>query len=110
MKEIQTKRGVLKYRLPNVSECFEIIGLTVGEDGKPLSIFETKKKVIKIAAELADYESVGYSSRQEMIDDPENMLMPLSEIADQFYVLTINSFSKKKESLTHTTPAKRRSR
>jgi len=97
MKEIKTSKGVLKYRLPNVSECFDIIGATVGPDGKPLTIFQTKKEIIKIAAELCEYESLGYGSRQDMVNDPEVMLLPLSEIADQFYKLAIDSFSKKKD-------------
>ena len=97
MKEKETSKGVLKYRMPNVPECFDILAALTDEIGKPVAPMVAKKKIMEISVEMLDETSVGYESKQDMINDPENMLMPISEIADEFYKFASSALEKKKE-------------
>jgi hypothetical protein len=95
--EIETSKGILKYKKPTVVMCFDILECITDDEGKPLSPLKSKKKLIEIVVPLIDYKSVGYKSTQEMINDSENMLAPISKIADDVYTMTISAFNKKKE-------------
>jgi hypothetical protein len=94
MKEIQTPKGLLKYRMPNVSEGFEFLSLL--EVVKTNSdMFRVKAKLIGPIENLVDYSSCGYASYKELLDDKENMFHPLSEIAQEVYSDIVSVLIKK---------------
>jgi hypothetical protein len=95
MREIETNKGILKYRMPNVSECFDILDCMPIKEGEGFSMLKLKKNIIEACGHLVDHESVGYGSRSEMFSDAENMALPLSKLADEFYQVAIKAFEKK---------------
>jgi hypothetical protein len=97
MKEINTSKGHLKYRSPSISECFDIISCLTDDGGSPRGPLQAKKEIIKIAVPLIDHEAMGYKSAQDMVNDAEEMLLPVSELADYLYTFVVGKFNKKKE-------------
>lgn len=84
MKEKQTPKGVLKYRMPNVIEGFEFLSM-VESIRTGADLFKVKGKFIGKMGGLIDYSSCGYQSWNELINDKEAMFHPLSEIAQEIF-------------------------
>jgi len=84
LKEKNTPKGILKYRMPNVIEGFEFLSMieTIKTGG---DLFRIKGKFINKMDSLIDYKSCGYQSWEELISDKENMFHPLSEIAQEIF-------------------------
>lgn len=84
MKEKQTLKGVLKYRMPNVIEGFDFLSMVEGiKNGADL--FRVKGKFISKMDSLIDYSACGYGSWDELLNDKEAMFHPLSEIAQEIF-------------------------
>ena len=94
MKEIITSKGVLKYRMPNILEAYDVLessGISSGES----STLKLKRNIIGIMAPFIDFSSIeGVSSYSELLDDVENMISPLSEIADEIILKSFSVFKK----------------
>ena len=84
MKEKQTAKGVLKYRMPNVIEGFEFLSM-IESIKTGTDLFKVKGKFISKMDNIVDYSLCDYKSWDELINDKENMFHPLSEIAQEIF-------------------------
>lgn len=94
MKEIQTSRGVLKYRMPNILEAYDILeasGITTGSS----STIMLKRNIIASMGVLLDFKELGFSSYEELLNDTDEMLESVSTIADEVILKTFDAFKKK---------------
>lgn len=99
MKEIETEKGVLKYDMPSVPQCLDILHIITkkrNEDNN--GALKIKKDIIENCSALIDHESLGYKSFTELGKDAKNMAIPLSKIADEIYnyVMDVYTVDKKK--------------
>lgn len=93
--EKQTSKGVLKYRMPNISEGYHF--LSMSEDiGTARGILALTGKIIETMGNLVNTSSVGYDSYTEMLNDKENMWKPLTEISNEI-INDINGVLIKKD-------------
>jgi hypothetical protein len=93
-KEKKTDKGVLKYRMPNVVEGFDLLGLLdLGKDDK--NAFRIKAKFISNMGNLVDVSGCSYASYDDAINDRDVMIAPLSEIADEVFTDLIGAIGKK---------------
>lgn len=95
MKEIKTKKGVLKYRMPNILEAYDLLEasqITSGETN-PLKL---KRNIISKLNLFVDFSDCkGIESFDDLISDVENFIEPLGVIADQIILKTFSAFKKK---------------
>jgi len=68
-----------------------------------------QEKLMGMAVELIDHAPL-YQSKQEMINDVENMLEPIFSLTAQIVTEVSSTFAKKKESKMPTTPTSKVSR
>lgn len=95
MNEKQTERGVLKYRMPNILELYDLLDAS-GVNGGMSEILKVKRNVIAHMGKLIDYSEIeGASSYEELLNMLDVMILPLSEIADEL-IAKILDVSKKK--------------
>lgn len=78
--QINTPKGDLKYRLPDISEGYDYL-CYVDTLQKSSDIFRIKAKIIRNMGELIEFKELGYDNYQEVLDDKENMRDALSEIS-----------------------------
>lgn len=89
----ETSKGVIKYRMPNIIEAYEI--LETSGVGSGVSILSMKSKVIKQMEPLLDYSSIGVKDYAELLTMVDDMIIPLSEIADEIILKAFVAFKKK---------------
>jgi hypothetical protein len=95
MNEIQTAKGVLKYRNPTVLENMEMLKAS-REFFKNEDPLGAKIEIIKHLKPLLDYSSLdGITCFEELNQYGDEMTMPLSDIADQILSKVAGAFSKK---------------
>lgn len=92
--EKQTSKGVIKYRMPNIVEGYEFLALIETVDGAS-GFFKAKAKFISNLSPLIDYSACGFSSYEELLNDKENMMFPLSEIAQEVFDDITGALAKK---------------
>jgi len=93
--EKQTDKGVLKYRMPNILESYDILECSGITEGKP-SQLKMKRNIIASMGYLIDFSEIeGVSSYDDILNDTENMIIPLGEIADEVIVRAFSAFKKK---------------
>ena len=93
--EKQTEKGVLKYRMPNILESYDILECSGITEGKP-SQLKMKRNIIASMGYLIDFSAIeGVASYDELLNDTENMIVPLGEIADEVIVKAFSAFKKK---------------
>ena len=93
--EKQTDKGVLKYRMPNILESYDILECSGITEGKP-SQLKMKRNIIASMGYLIDFSEIeGVASYDELLNDTENMIVPLGEIADEVIVKAFSAFKKK---------------
>ena len=98
--EKQTEKGILKYRMPNILEAYDILEVSGITDSKP-SQLKMKRNIIASMSYLVDFSEIeGVGSYDELLMDTENMIVPLGEIADEVIVKAFNAFKKKNTSQT----------
>lgn len=90
-KELETPKGILKYRLPNVAEGFNFLSAVMSNDG----ILSMKSEFTKYMGEMIDYKSLGYLSYDEFLTDIENNIAPMAKITDEVYQSVIGALAKK---------------
>lgn len=93
-KEKTTNKGVLKYRMPNIAEGYAFLALvdrmqSVGD------MIAVKGKFLMQMSHLLDYSALGYSSYEEVLNDKENMTLPLAEIVTELFADITGAFEKK---------------
>lgn len=95
MKEIATGRGILKYRMPNIPEAFIVLeksGISSGETSTLL----LKGNIINSMEKFVDFSAIeGVTKYEELLNDVDNMIIPLGEIADEIILKTFAVFKKK---------------
>lgn len=89
-----TKLGVLKYRMPNIVEGYEFLSMIESVNGSS-GFFKAKAKFIANLSPLLDYSSCGYKSYEDVLNDKENMMHPLSEIAQEVFDDITGALAKK---------------
>lgn len=96
MFELKTEKGVLKYRLPNIIEIYDLI-----EDSgilKGVHAFTLKRNMVASIGKFIDFSDIeGVNSYEDLLSDVDCMIFPLGEIAD-VYIEKIVSVLKKKSS------------
>jgi hypothetical protein len=95
--EFKTKKGVLKCRMPNLLEAYDLLEASgVNDDVKPSNL-RLKRNIILAMAPLVDYSGIeGATSYDDLLNDIETMAMPLSEVADSVIEKAFGAFKKKK--------------
>jgi hypothetical protein len=91
--EKQTDKGVLKYRMPNIIEAYEI--LEISGAGNNSSVLSMKKKIIENMAQFLDFKDIGAESYNDVLNMVDEMIIPLSEIADEILLRAFSAFKKK---------------
>lgn len=93
--EKQTSKGVLKYRMPNVLEVYDLLdasGVNVGV----VDTLKIKRNVIANMESLIDYSGISeVKSYNDLLSNPEDMILPLGEIADEVIAKIFEVFKKK---------------
>lgn len=92
--EKQTKMGALKYRLPNIAEGYDYLTL-VDQVASAEDVFRIKGKIIHKMGDLLDYKALGYADYNEVLNDKENMRVPLSEISKEIFDDIVELIAKK---------------
>lgn len=102
MKEIITAKGVLKYRDPNCLEVYDMLeasGIYSGES----STNRLKRNITAVMGDMIDSSGIeGNPSYEELLNDVENMMIPLSEISDEIILKAFSAFKKKAQSETQS--------
>lgn len=94
-KEIKTEKGVLKYRMPNILESYDILECSGVTEGKP-SQLKMKRNIIASMGHLLDFSAIEeFKSYEDVLNDTENMIVPLGEIADLVIIKAFSAFKKK---------------
>ena len=95
MKEIITEKGIIKYRMPNILEAYDLLeksGVTQGES----SSIKLKRNIIEHMESLIDYSEIeDCKSYGDLLLNVDQMLLPLGEIADELITKTFAVFKKK---------------
>lgn len=90
----QTKKGVLKYRHPDIQEGYEFLAaIDKSENGQ--DVFRIKGKYIGMLCEMIEWSELGYSSYKEFLADRENNAMAVTEIVNEIFNEITGIFGKK---------------
>lgn len=93
--EIETDRGILKYRMPNILEAYDLLdasGITSGE----ASNLKLKRNIISAMEVFIDFSGIeGVETYSDLLNDTENMMQPLSDISDIMIAKCFSVFKKK---------------
>jgi len=94
MKEIVTPKGILKYRMPNILEAYDIIDAS-GIYTEGCSLLKLKRNIIQAMEPVIDYSSIeGVSSYPELLMDLDN-IMPLTEVSGEILDKVLEILKKK---------------
>lgn len=95
MEEIVTDKGILKYRMPNILEAYDLLeasGISNGE----VSTLKLKRNIIKEMKYLIDFSDIeGVETYDQLLEDIETMITPLSIVADEVILKSFAVFKKK---------------
>lgn len=80
--EKETKKGILKYRMPDISEGYYFLSLA-SDISTADGMLVTTGKVISAMGKMVNFSSLGYSSYDELLNDKINMWEPISEISKE---------------------------
>ena len=90
-----TSKGILKYRMPNVLEVYDLLDSS-GVNSGVVETLKIKRNVIASMESFVDYSSIeDAKSYQDIINNPEEMILPLGEIADEVIAKIFEVFKKK---------------
>lgn len=93
-KEMQTEKGVLKYRHPDIVEGFDFLA-AIDRIESLQDAYKVKGKFISKMQNMIDYSALGYSSWEEFLEDRENNLVAMAKIADEVFVEITKTLGKK---------------
>jgi hypothetical protein len=90
-----TEKGVLKYRMPNVLEVYDLLDAS-GVNSGIVDTLKIKRNVIAEMKSLVNYSEISeVSSYEGLLELSDEMTMPLSEIADEVIGKIFEVFKKK---------------
>lgn len=93
--EKKTTKGLLKYRMPNIIEAFDLLDLSGVAEGNSNNL-KLKKNIIMGMSELVDVsEMEGISTYSDLLNELD-LISEISSIADEVIVLAFGAFGKKK--------------
>ena len=92
--EKKTEKGIMKYRMPNIVEGYEFLSMIETINGAS-GFFKAKAKFIANLNCLLDYSACGYKDYDEVLNDKENMMFPLSEISQEVFDDITGALQKK---------------
>lgn len=94
MLEKQTDKGVLKYRMPDILEVYDLLEISSLADKG--NLLKTKKKIIKEMGPMLDFSGLeGINSYEDILKDFDTFALVTSEIADEILVKIVSVFRKK---------------
>lgn len=94
MLEKQTDKGVLKYRMPDILEVYDLLEISSLADKG--NLLKTKKKIIKEMGPMLDLSDLdGVNSYEDVLKDFDTFALVTSEIADEILVKIVSVFRKK---------------
>jgi len=92
-----TSKGVLKYRMPNILEAYDLLEASGVSTGNT-SVIKLKRNIIKEMSPLIDFTSIeGISSYEELLQDMDSFVLALSEIADEVTQKAFGALKKRQE-------------
>jgi len=92
----ETDKGVLKYRMPNILEIYDILDSSGIYDKEKKSQLRIKGNVLKSMGFLIDFSGIeGVESYEQLLEDADCMMVPLASIADEVMLKTFDVFKKK---------------
>lgn len=95
MKEIITAKGILKYRMPNIVEAYKVLNSSGVASGETSTLL-LKANIVAVMEPFIDFTGIsGASSYDDILNDIEDMIAPLSEIADEIIAKSFSAFKKK---------------
>ena len=95
MKEIITAKGVLKYRMPNILEAYDLLDASGVSEGVK-STLKLKRNIMSNMGFLVDFSAIeGASKYEDLFEMVEEMISPLSDIADEVIIKAFDAFKKK---------------
>lgn len=93
--EKQTEKGILKYRMPNVLEVYDLLDLSGVNNGVSETL-KVKRNVIQHMSALIDFSEIeDVKSYEDLLNIPEVVMIPLSDIADEVISKIFEVFKKK---------------
>lgn len=101
-KEIETPKGILKYRFPNCAEGYDFLA-AIEKIGCAQDVFRIKGSFARMMGPMIDYSSMGYASYDEFLEDRENNMVHMAQIADDVFVEITKTLGKKTSSPTQST-------
>lgn len=93
-KEIETPKGVLKYRFPNIAEGYDFLA-AVNKIECAQDVFKLKGAFATKMGPMIDFASLGYSSYDEFLNDRDNNFEAVSKIADEILFELTRTLGKK---------------
>ena len=94
--EKTTSKGVLKYRMPNILEAYDILDASGVSGSHKVSPVTLKRNVIQSMQPIVDFSAIeGASKYEDLFDMVDDMIAPLGEIADEVIIKTFDAFKKK---------------
>jgi len=95
MKEKQTDKGILKYRMPNVLEVFDLLDQSGVSQGLTDTL-KIKRNILANISNLIDLSGLeGVNSYEDLLNDIDSFTAPLSQIADELIEKLFDVFKKK---------------
>jgi hypothetical protein len=94
MLKVNTPKGDMEYRLPDISEGWEYL-CYVETIETSSDVFKTKAKIIKNMGDLVEFKKLGYETYQEVLNDKENMRDALGEISKAVFDDILELLGKK---------------
>lgn len=92
--EKKTDSGVLKYRMPNILEAYDLLEDSGVSD--KVSNLKLKRNIITSMSKLVNTSELnGSPSYEDILNDIEVMAEPLSQIADEIILKAFGAFKKK---------------
>lgn len=93
-KEIETPKGKLKYRFPDISEGFYFLS-AIQKINNHQDVFKIKGDFISKMEPMVDYKSLGYETYSEFLHDRDNNTLAMTKIADEVFVEITRTLGKK---------------
>ena len=93
--EKQTEKGVLKYRMPNVLEVYDLLDVS-GVNNGVVDTLKIKRNVIQNMSAMIDFSEIkDADSYEAVLNMTDEMILPLSDIADEIIGKIFEVFKKK---------------
>lgn len=98
-KEIETPKGILKYRMPDISEGFDFLS-SISKLETAQDVFKMKGTFASKMGSMIDYGSLDYESYADFLSDLDNNYVAFAKIADEVFIEITKALGKKPSSST----------